>query len=95
MICPCGFSFIEARIADRNDFESYLVVADREYPGFLRRECEALAERNAHGRRRRIAEAARFAGSSMICPKCGRMLLVLPGAGTRIFAPEQRSTDPE
>lgn len=82
MTCKCGYRFAEEALAAlegkrSQEYESYLVVNDRDYRTFLKKE---VAARQARGlaRTKALLRSARYAGQLLECPQCSRYLLIKP-----------------
>jgi len=83
MTCKCGYEFSKQILADLRSkketaLESYAVVPDRSYRKFIKRETKVLAAKGDKARAKAIGKSARFVGTMLVCPECGRWAVSLP-----------------
>jgi hypothetical protein len=82
--CKCGYVF--ARLANRRrQFASFAVVSDQNYQRFLRAEVRVLRAADGPAQLRAIARSAKYVGSLLECPDCGRLLFASPGGDSEAF----------
>ncbi len=97
MYCKCGYAFSKEALramqaGEKSPYQSYLVVRDEEYRSFLRLEVEAqkVKDKESEEWLAAIWRSSQMAGSLMSCPKCARLLFLLPGgSGVESYVPEE------
>jgi len=93
MRCKCGYGFSSMAAKGKCEFDSYAVMREEEYQMFLESEVKVLGAQDKPSRLHAIARSSRYVGSGLVCPLCGRLLLVLPGDGPAVsYRPEESSS---
>lgn len=81
-ICKCGFVF---EYFQKRKFNSFAVVNDKDYQRFLRAENRVSRAVDETEKLRAMGRSARFVGSMLECPECGRLLLIMPNAASSAY----------
>lgn len=78
MRCKCGYSFSQKKAAGLDEFPSYILVSDKDYPAFLKSETKVLQCSDEMKKLDAIARSAKYVGCMLECPQCSRLLLLKP-----------------
>ena len=81
MKCICGYDFNEP--ADRRN--SSIVVRDKDYRVFLKKELKIIRCRDGNRRLGLIAQNSVHAGTMHICPHCKRLVLRNPDGEDPVY----------
>lgn len=81
MKCICGYDFNEP--VDRRN--SSIVVRDKDYRTFLKKELEIIRCRDVNRRLSLIAQNSAHAGTMHICPHCKRLVLRRPDGDEPVY----------
>ncbi len=86
MRCKCGYVLS----CVGRGFDSHVVVADRDYPAFLKSERRVLAAKTQAAKLRAIARSSELSGLLLECPQCARLLFLKPGTAELIFLQREK-----
>ncbi|GMV99798.1 MAG: hypothetical protein AMXMBFR84_09370 [Candidatus Hydrogenedentota bacterium] len=83
MTCSCGYNYVMASLKAQQSnrprpYKTYMVVADEDHMKYIRAEKKWLEAKGKEAKLKALSRSARYTGSLMECPKCGRFSLVKP-----------------
>jgi hypothetical protein len=83
MQCPCGHDFVQAALKQepRNGFA---LIRDDNYRKVMKQELRRLQADSREEKAKALAATARYVGSAMECPKCGRLTVLKPRTSERV-----------